>query len=128
MWDFSVSASIGAMIRTLPYVVVRMIVYFGIALLYILATGGGGAIGYGISSIGDGEGAGAFYGALIGFGGASGLLYWFREYILYLVKAGHIAVLTKIYDGEDLPVHTDDVDLAIAALVARFENTYAVTS
>ena len=121
MWDFSVSASFGAMIRTMPYVVVRMIVYFGIALLYIFATGGGGAIGYGLSSIGDGEGAGAFYGALIGFGGASGILYWFREYILYLVKAGHIAVLTKIYDGEDLPGGRGQVDYGVSIVKDNFK-------
>ena len=121
MWDFSVSASIGAMIRTAPYVVVRMLVYFGIALLYIVATGGGGAIGYGISSIGDGEGAGAFYGALFGFSGASGVLYWFREYILYLVKAGHIAVLTKHYDGEDLPDGRGQVDYGVAIVKDNFK-------
>ena len=68
MWDFSISNAFGAMVRTMPYLVVRMLVYFGIALLYIVATGGGGAIGYGFTSFGDGEGAGAFWGALIGFG------------------------------------------------------------
>ena len=121
MWDFSLSKSIGAMVRTAPYIVVRMAVYFGIALLYILATGGGGAIGYGLSSFGDGEGAGAFYGALIGFSGASGVLYWAREYILYLVKAGHIAVLTKLYDGADLPDGRGQVDYGVEIVKNNFK-------
>lgn len=121
MWDFSLSKAFGAMIATAPYLVVRMLVYFGIALLYIFATGGGGAIGYGFSSFGDGEGAGAFYGALIGFGGASGFLYWAREYILYLVKAGHIAVLTKIYDGEELPDGRGQVDYGIGIVKSNFK-------
>lgn len=121
MWDFSISNAIGAMVRTLPYLVVRMLVYFGIALLYIVATGGGGAVGYGFTSFGEGEGAGAFWGALIGFGGASGLLYWAREYILYLVKAGHIAVLTRYYDGEPLPDGRGQVDHGVAIVKEHFK-------
>lgn len=121
MWDFSVSKAFGAMVRTAPYLIVRMLVYFGIALLYIIATGGGGAIGHGFTSFGDGDGAGAFYGALVGFGGASGFLYWAREYILYLVKAGHIAVLTKIYDGEELPGGRGQVDYGIDIVKSNFK-------
>jgi len=121
MWDFSLSKAFSAMVQTAPYLIVRMLVYFGIALLYIVATGGGGAIGYGFSSFGDGEGAGAFYGALIGFGGASGFLYWAREYILYLVKAGHIAVLTKIYDGEELPDGRGQVDYGVDIVKSNFK-------
>ncbi|MGI9289198.1 MAG: hypothetical protein ACR2P1_27765 [Pseudomonadales bacterium] len=121
MWDFSISSAIGAMRRTLPYLVVRMLVYFGIALLYIVATGGGGAIGYGFTSFGDGEGAGSIYGALIGFGGASGFLYWAREYILYLVKAGHIAVLTRLYDGKELADGRNQVDYGISVVKDNFK-------
>ena len=78
-------------------------------------------LAYGFTSIGDGEGAGAFYGALIGFSGASGFLYWAREYILYLVKAGHIAVLTKLYDGEQLPDGRGQVDYGIAIVKENFK-------
>lgn len=121
MWDFSVSGAIGAMLRTMPYIIVRMLVYFGIALLYIVATGGGGAIGYGVTSFGEAQGGGAFYGALFGFAGASGFLYWAREYILYLVKAGHIAVLTKLHDGEALPQGRGQVDHGIAIVKENFK-------
>ncbi len=121
MWDFSISNAFGAMARTTPYLVVRMLVYFGIALLYIVATGGGGAVGYGVTSFGDGEGAGAFWGALIGFGGASGFLYWAREYILYLVKAGHIAVLTRHLDGEELPGGRGQVDYGVSIVKENFK-------
>ncbi len=121
MWDFSISNAFGAMLRTLPYIVVRMLVYFGIALLYIVATGGGGAIGYGFTSFGDGQGAGAGWGAFIGFAGASGFLYWAREYVLYLVKAGHIAVLTKYYDNEELPDGRGQVDYGISIVKDNFK-------
>ncbi len=33
----------------------------------------------------------------------SGALFLAREYILYLVKAAHIAVLVEIFDGRDVP-------------------------
>ena len=120
-WDFSLSRSINAMIKTTPFIVTRMVVYFGIALLYIFATGTGGAVGYGVTSFGDGEGAGAFYGALFGFVGASGVLYWLREYILYVVKAGHIAVLTKLYDNEPFPEGKGQVTYAKDVVQAKFK-------
>jgi len=119
-WDFSLMSAFSAMVRTAPFIIVRMLVYFGIAIAYIFATGAGGAIGYGFTSFGDGEGAGAFYGALFGFAGASGVLYWLREYILYIVKAGHIAVLTKFYDREDLPGGKGQVDYAAKVVKERF--------
>ncbi len=34
MWDFKLGAAFGAMQRTLPFLLARMLVYFGIALLY----------------------------------------------------------------------------------------------
>ena len=119
-WDFSLSAAISAMVRTAPFIIVRMLVYFGIAIAYIVSTGAGGAIGYGFTSFGDGQGAGAFYGALFGFAGASGALYWAREYILYIVKAGHIAVLTRLYDKQDIPGGRSQVDYATKIVKERF--------
>ena len=83
MWDFDFTRSVRAMVQTAPFILFRMAVYFAIALAYVLATGIGGAIGYGVTSFSDdGAGAGGFYGALIGFAGASGLLYFAREFIL----------------------------------------------
>ena len=120
MWNFNLGASTGAMIKTLPCIVVRMLVYFGIALLYIFATGAGGGIGYAVSNFGEGEGAGALYGALFGFAGASGVLYWAREYILYIVKAGHIAVLTKLYDNESFPGGQGQLAFAKDVVKERF--------
>ena len=119
-WDFNLSAALAAMGRTAPFIILRMAVYFGIALLYVFATGGGGAIGYGLTAFGDGDGAGAFYGALFGFAGASGVLYWAREYILYIVKAGHIAVLTKLYDKAPFPDGKGQIDYAAGVVKERF--------
>lgn len=121
-WDFSLGAAISAMGKTMPFILTRIAVYFGIALLYIVATGTGGAVGYGFTSFGGGDGSGAFYGALFGFAGASGFLYWVREYILYIVKAGHIAVLTKLYDNEPFPDGQGQIAYAKDVVQGRFKD------
>ena len=46
MWDFSVTGALGLMARTLPFLIFRMLVYFGIAAAYVIATGGGAGIGW----------------------------------------------------------------------------------
>jgi hypothetical protein len=106
MWDFSLSRAIGMAARTAPFVVLRMLVYFGIGFAYLVAVGAGGVIGYGFGSLGsspDAGDGGAFWGGLVGFGLVSTALYFAREYILYLVKAAHIAVLVELLDGRDVP-------------------------
>jgi len=123
MWDFKLADAFGAMVRTAPFLLARMAVYFGIAILYILSTGIGGALGYGFTSFGEGEGEGAFLGALIGFAGASGVLYWLREYILYLLKSGHVAVLVQLYDGKDLPGGQGQIEYAIGIVKDRFKES-----
>ena len=46
MWDFSLSGALAAMRKAAPFIVFRMLVYFGIALLYILATALGSGLGF----------------------------------------------------------------------------------
>jgi hypothetical protein len=122
MWDFSIGGAVGAMKRTAPFILLRIVVYFGVAVLYLIATSAGGAIGLGFGSFGDAEaqGAGAVWGALIGFAGASGILWLAREYILYIVKAGHIAVLVRVYDGQDFPGGRGQIDYAAAIVKQHF--------
>jgi hypothetical protein len=103
MWDFSVGTSLSIMGRTLPFILLRMAVYFGITFTYIVAIGAGAGIGYGIGQIGDEPTSFAVWGGIAGFGITSAIVYWIREYILYMVKAGHIAVMVSLIDGEPLP-------------------------
>ncbi|HEY1632388.1 MAG TPA: hypothetical protein VGF56_13805 [Rhizomicrobium sp.] len=106
MWDFSFSRSVGAILRTAPFIVLRLLVYLAIAVAYVFTTGLGAGIGYGLGTIGrtaDAHAQGALWGGLIGFGLVSAVLYLAREYLLYLVKAAHIAVLVEILDGKPIP-------------------------
>lgn len=106
MWNFSLIKAITLVAQTAPFVVLRLLVYLGIAVGYILATGGGAVVGYGFGNLSadpDTPTAGAVWGGLGGFGVLSAVLYLAREYILYLVKAAHIAVLVELLDGKSVP-------------------------
>lgn len=126
MWDFSISKTLGLMAKTYPFILFRMIVYFGITIAYIFATGMGGAIGYGIghvSSDPDAQGSFALWGGIAGFGLVSVAVYWVREYVLYVVKAGHIAVMVELLQGKDLPQGRGQIDHAKAVVTERFTET-----
>ena len=120
MWDFNMGQALGAMIKTAPFIIFRIIIYVGIALAYVLAVGVGAGIGYGLGSIGDEPGGWAFGGGFIGFGIVSVALYWAREYLLYLVKAGHVAVLVEHLDGKALPGGRGQIEYAQAVVKERF--------
>lgn len=122
MWDFSIGRAVKMMLRTLPFIFLRIAVYVGITFGYMLMTGVGAGVGYGVGAVG-GEGAragGAMWGGFIGFGFFGLFMYWVREYILYLVKAGHIAVLVKLVDNEPMPQGQSQIGYATAEVKSRF--------
>ncbi|WP_246679579.1 hypothetical protein [Mesorhizobium sp. B2-3-5] len=123
MWDFDIGRSVSIMMRTWPFIVFRMVVYFGITLAYILATGTGASVGYGVGHIStdpDGPLSFALWGGVIGFGAVSIAVYWIREYILYVVKAGHIAVMVHLIDGHDVPDGKNQIAYARQVVTERF--------
>lgn len=122
MWDFNIGSALGMMVRTLPFILLRMAVYFGITLGYILITGIGAGVGYGIGGFGE-EGFRAsttMWGGVAGFGIFGAVMYWAREYILYIVKAGHIAVLIELIDGKPMPEGRSQINHASAVVKERF--------
>lgn len=123
MWDFKLGEAMGLMRKTLPFLLMRLVVYVGITLAYMLVTGVGAGIGYGLTSIGDGQGEGAFMGGAIGFGLVSAVLYFAREYILYLIKAGHIAVLVELLEDKALPEGRSQVEHGQAVVKERFKES-----
>lgn len=122
MWDFSVGRALVMMARTMPFIILRMAVYFGIAVGYILVTGTGAGIGYGVGGLGDDsfQASSTMWGGIVGFGLFGVFMYWAREYILYLVKAGHIAVLVELIDGKTMPGGKSQVNYATGVVKERF--------
>jgi hypothetical protein len=126
MWDFSFTRSVGAIVRTLPFIVLRLAVYLGIAVAYVVATGIGALLGFGVGHFWSAPGkpaAGAFWGGLIGFGLTSAVLYLAREYLLYLVKAAHIAVLVEILDGKPIPAGQGQIAFGTSFVKTHFGET-----
>jgi hypothetical protein len=125
MWDFSFGRAVGMVMKTMPFVVLRLVVYVGIGIAYIAATGVGAVVGYGFGrAFSTAAEGGAFWGGLIGFGIVSAVLYLAREYLLYLVKAAHIAVLVELYDDRNVP--TGQSQLAFGADFVK--NHFAASS
>lgn len=122
MWDFSIGSALAMMARTLPFILLRVAVYFGMALGYVLVTGTGAGIGYGIGGLGDDgfRASSTLWGGLAGFGLFGAIMYWAREYVLYIVKAGHIAVLVELIDGRPMPQGRSQIAHAATVVRQRF--------
>ncbi len=118
--NFSFSNVLGLMRQTMPFLIFRFLIYFGITVGFVLITGTGAGIGYGMGHIADNAPAGGFWGGLIGFGIAGGIMYFIREYLLYIVKAGHIAVLVELADGKEIPGGRGQIDYAREKVRERF--------
>jgi hypothetical protein len=125
MWDFSIGRTLGLMGQTLPFIAFRIVVYAGIAIAYVLVAGVGAGVGWGVGAFGDEEfRAGSMaWGGIIGFGLTAGTIYFLREYILYVVKAGHIAVLVELLEGRGIPQGQSQIGYASGVVRERFAET-----
>ncbi|MGB8812896.1 MAG: hypothetical protein WCC57_06900 [Paracoccaceae bacterium] len=128
MWNFSIGQALGIMQRTAPFVLFRVIVYFGISAAFIVATGTGAGVGYGIGAFGSEEfhANATFWGGVMGFGLTAGVLFFLRDYILYVVKAGHIAVMVELMQGRDIPGGRAQIDFARGIVTDRFGQASAL--
>ncbi|MGB3249390.1 MAG: hypothetical protein WBB13_09510, partial [Tabrizicola sp.] len=122
MWDFSIAKALGLMIRTAPFLIFRALVYFGIAAALVIATGAGAGTGYGIGLLSDEEfrTTSTLWGGIAGFGLTAGVIFFLRDYLLYLVKAGQIAVMVDYLDGKPLPYGQGQIAYARAVVTERF--------
>ncbi len=125
MWDFSMGRALRLMVATMPFIILRCAVYFGIAVAYVLITGVGAGVGWGIGGLGDSgfQASATFWGGAAGFGLTAGVMYFLREYILYVVKAGHIAVLVQLIDQQPMPEGKSQISYASSVVKQRFAQT-----
>ncbi|MFO1202964.1 MAG: hypothetical protein U1E58_10060 [Tabrizicola sp.] len=128
MWDFSIAKSIGLMIRTAPFLIFRALVYFGITAALVAVTGAGAGIGYGIGAFGDEEfrTTSTAWGGFAGFGLTAGVIFFLRDYLLYIVKAGQIAVMVEYLDGRPVPYGQAQIALARTVVTERFGQASAL--
>lgn len=120
MWDFNLTSVFSLMGKTMPFLIFRLLIYVGISVGYVLATGSGAGVGWLVGKILGDVPAGVSWGGLAGFGIFSTVLYFAREYLLYMVKAGHIAVLVELMDGKELPEGKGQITYAQQEVRKRF--------
>jgi len=121
MIDFKIKDVFSALWKTKEFMLFRFLIYFGITIAYILGTGAGAGVGWSMGKVGGNTEAGLFYGVIGGFGLVSGVLFYLREYLLYMVKAGHIAVIMKHLDGEEIPSGKGQITYAQGIVKERFK-------
>lgn len=124
--DFTLGRAFSLLWRTLPFLLLRIVVYFGILLSYLVAVTIGGSLGYALGKVGGNSAGGSFWGAIIGFFLVSGIVYWLREYLLYLVKAGHIAVLVELMEGREIPRGRSQIEYAGSVVKQHFVESSAL--
>ena len=120
MKDFSFRNVLALMAKTMPFLVFRFLIYMGLTIGFLLVSGVGAGIGAGLGLIAGNAAAGSAWGGIAGFGVAGGILILIREYLLYIVKAGHIAVLVEIAQGHEIPGGKGQIDYARRRVQERF--------
>ncbi len=120
MKEFSLKQVLELMMKTAPFLFFRFLIYFGITLAFVIASGVGAGIGFGLGMIADNGPAGGMWGGLAGFGLAAAVMFFIREYMLYQVKAGHIAVLVELVEGREIPGGKGQIEYARRQVQERF--------
>jgi hypothetical protein len=95
--NLQIGRSLSIVLQTMPYLLYRALVYGIVAAGAVLALG----VIAGIGSVFGGGAAVVLFLIAIAAGGFGVRL--LREYVLYLLQAGHIAVITEIVERGSLP-------------------------
>ncbi len=120
--SFSVFRAIGLVLRTWPFLLVRMAVSALMVLIFSVIIGVYAAIGWSVGHLWPSNVSvqSACFGGFIGFLAACGVGMWLRSWLVYFVKAGHVAALTVALDGGPLPLAFGQVSFALAVVRERF--------
>ena len=122
MGTFSILRSLGLVLATWPFTVLRLVVTLGIVLAHVVAIAICAGLGWGIGHIGsdDFRSAATVWGGVVGAAGVSFWVWTLREYLTFVLTAGHVAVMTLAFDGRPLPSGRAQIAFAVAAVKARF--------
>jgi hypothetical protein len=124
MPEYSLATSFWLVARTFPFMLLRIAVYFGVASAIFVAAGAGAGLGQAIGSLGGPAGRipGMFWGSLAGIAFVAAIVWWLREYFLFLIRAGHLAALTLALDGKPLAAGPGQVAQAADLVQRRFRD------
>jgi hypothetical protein len=109
----------GLLTKTTPFLLLNIAVYGGFFLAAVVWLAIFGSIAYFFSSRLE---VVAYIFFIIAVAGPSGVLYYGRKYVLYLVKGAHIAVLTKLFTEGTLPDNKKQVSYGREVVQTNFKD------
>jgi len=109
--------------RTLPYVLMRLVAYAIFGLVALLVIGFMAFLGYLATRLFKEAGGAVFVILLIAIGILWGLKRLAERYVLYLIKAGHVAVITELVQKGALPAGVNQVAYGKDKVLKHFATT-----
>lgn len=116
------SAALGLVLRTSPYIILRlglMVAFIIAAVIWLIICGG---VAY-LFSGKNGDGGGGVIFFIISVLFPAGVFFWVRYYVFYLLKCGHVAVLTRLITHGDLPQGVNQVKYGKETVLKNFTQT-----
>lgn len=116
--SLSIGSTTSIVFKTLPYIFLRLLVYTFFGILFLFYLGCVWMVGEAVHTLHE-------HARTITW--AIGLMLSFpiwrfaREYLLYLVKAGHVAVITELATKGSLPAGVSQIQWGKDAVQARFK-------
>lgn len=127
MWEFSIFRALGLMIRTWPFVLMRVAIHLVIAALLAVAAGAGAAAGQALAGLIEPLGmSAALWGGGAGFLVGALAVVFLRGRLLHRMTAPHLAALIEALDRRPLPIGRRQVALANAIVAERFGDARAL--
>jgi hypothetical protein len=116
-------STFGIFMQTLPYVFLRLVAYLLFGLLALIVTGIMAGLGIGAAAVFGQAGGAVFVILLIALGVLWGLKRLAERYVLYLIKAGHVAVITELVQKGALPAGVNQVSYGKEKVLKHFAST-----
>ena len=116
-------STFGIFMQTLPYVFLRLVAYLLFGLLALIVTGVMAGVGIGVAALFGQAGGAVFIILFIALGVLWGLKRLAERYVLYLIKAGHVAVITELVQKGTLPAGVSQVSYGKDKVLKHFAST-----
>ena len=120
MWEFSVFRALGLLIRTWPFVLVRVAVHLALAALVLVGAAAGALAGRALTGPAGAGGNGTLWGGAAGLVLAVALIALLRGRLLYRVAVPQLAVMVETLDGRAPSLGTDQLAAARTLVADRF--------
>ncbi|MHB9033747.1 MAG: hypothetical protein ACYC6L_11960 [Anaerolineae bacterium] len=117
---------INIFIRTLPYVLMRALVYALFSVGVLVFLGILFLLGLLFNAVFPGSAVPVIILAVIAVSGIFGLIRLAQRYVLYLVKIGHVAVITELVTVGELPAGTNQYSYGKDQVVSHFGSASAL--